>query len=205
MRTSSYGAWCSLAAANSSCSLSTVSAFISFVICRMCCTACTTSPVPASPLVRIIAAPSAIRRRASPKFRAPHTNGVVKACLSMWCASSAGVSTSLSSIKSTPSSCRICASAKCPMRAFAITGIETVSMIALISFGFAIRATPPSARIIAGTRSSAITETAPASSAIRACSTFITSMMTPPFSISASPTFSRSVVGELGAWWPLPL
>ena len=29
------------------------------------------------------AAPSAIRRRASPRSRAPHTNGVVKACLSM--------------------------------------------------------------------------------------------------------------------------
>src|SRR5207249_5358680 len=34
---------------------------------------------------------------------------------------------------------------------------------------------------------------APASSAIFACSALVTSMMTPPFSISASPTFSLSV------------
>ena len=51
-------------------------------------------PLPASPLLRIIAAPSAIRRSASPKSRAPHTNGVVNACLSTWYLSSAGVSTS---------------------------------------------------------------------------------------------------------------
>ena len=42
-----------------------------------------------------------------------------------------------------------------------------------------------------------MTETAPASSAMRACSTFMTSMMTPPLSISARPTLRRSVVGEL--------
>ena len=57
-----------------------------------------------------------------------------------------------------------------------------------------MRATPPSARIIAGTRSRAMTEAAPASSAMRACSTLITSMMTPPLSISAKPTFRRRVV-----------
>ena len=67
-------------------------------------------------------------------------------------------------------------------------------MICLMSLGLAMRATPPSARIIAGTRSSAITEVAPASSAMRACSTFITSMMTPPLSISARPTFRRRLV-----------
>ena len=54
-------------------------------------------PVPASPFDLISAAPSEIRRNASPRFVAPHTNGTVKAHLSMWCASSAGVSTSLSS------------------------------------------------------------------------------------------------------------
>ena len=43
---------------------------------RMCVTALTTSPVPASPFVRIIAAPSAIRRSASPRFVAPQTNGI---------------------------------------------------------------------------------------------------------------------------------
>src|ERR1035437_3728862 len=97
-------------------------------------------------------------------------------------------------MKSTPNSCRICASAKWPMRALAITGIETAAMICLMSEGFAMRATPPSARIMAGTRSRAMTEVAPASSAMRACSTFITSMMTPPLSISARPTFRRRLV-----------
>ena len=51
-------------------------------------------PVPASPFERIIAAPSQMRRSASPRFVAPHTNGTVNAHLSTWCASSAGVSTS---------------------------------------------------------------------------------------------------------------
>jgi hypothetical protein len=60
--------------------------------------------------------------------------------------------------------------------------------------GLAMRATPPSARIIAGTRSRAITAVAPDSSAMRACSTFITSMMTPPLSISAKPIFRRRPV-----------
>ena len=54
-------------------------------------------PVPASPLVRIMAAPSVMRRRASPRSRAPHTKGTVNCHLSMWCSSSAGVSTSDSS------------------------------------------------------------------------------------------------------------
>ena len=60
-----------------------------------------------------------------------------------------------------------------------------------------MRATPPSARIIAGTRSSAITATAPACSAITACSTSITSMITPPFRFSASPVFTRNVFNVL--------
>ena len=80
------------------------------------------------------------------------------------------------------------------MRHLAITGIETVAMICLISLGLAMRETPPSARMIAGTRSSAITATAPAFSATSACSTLITSMMTPPFSISARPVFKRKLV-----------
>src|SRR5215204_4989356 len=45
----------------------------------------------------------------------------------------------------------------------------------------------------AGTRSSAITATAPASSAIFACSALTTSMITPPFSISAIPRLTRVV------------
>ena len=46
----------------------------------------------------IIAAPSPIRRSASPRPVAPHTNGTVNRHLSTWCASSAGVSTSDSSM-----------------------------------------------------------------------------------------------------------
>src|SRR5687767_4451851 len=56
-----------------------------------------------------------------------------------------------------------------------------------------MRATPPSRRMSAGTRSRAITATAPASSAIRASSALVTSMITPPFSISARPLFTRMV------------
>ena len=43
----------------------------------------------------------------------------------MWKCSSAGVRTSDSSMKSTPSASRICASTKCPIRALAITGMLT--------------------------------------------------------------------------------
>ena len=79
------------------------------------------------------------------------------------------------------------------MRHFAITGIETVPTMSSTIVGSAIRATPPAARMSAGTRSSAMTATAPASSAIFACSALTTSMMTPPLSISARPVFTRSV------------
>ena len=54
------------------------------VISRMWRTASTMLPVPASPLERIIAAPSPIRRSASPRLVAPQTNGTSKANLSMW-------------------------------------------------------------------------------------------------------------------------
>jgi hypothetical protein len=64
---------------------------------RMCRTASITLPVPASPLERIMAAPSPMRRSASPRLVAPHTNGTVKRHLSTWCSSSAGESTSDSS------------------------------------------------------------------------------------------------------------
>src|SRR2546421_8459389 len=79
------------------------------------------------------------------------------------------------------------------MRALAMTGMVTASWISRILSGSAIRATPPSRRMSAGTRSSAITATAPASSAIRACSAVVTSMITPPFSISARPLLTRIV------------
>src|SRR5229473_935177 len=89
-----------------------------------------------------------------------------------------------------PRACRICASTKCPIRHFAMTGIVTDSMIERTSVGSDIRATPPSLRISAGTRSRAITAHAPASWAIRACSGVTTSMITPPFSIWARPALT---------------
>src|SRR5262245_1156239 len=79
------------------------------------------------------------------------------------------------------------------MRALAITGIVTASWISRILSGSAMRATPPSRRMSAGTRSSAITAHAPASSAMRAWSAVVTSMITPPFNISASPLLTRIV------------
>src|SRR5579864_847810 len=72
--------------------------------------------------------------------------------------------------------------------------MDTVSIISRIFFGDAMRATPPCARICAGTRSSAITAAAPAFSAISAWLASVTSIMTPPFNISASPVFKRSPV-----------
>ena len=73
------------------------------------------------------------------------------------------------------------------MRALAMTGMVTAFMIPSIIVGSLMRATPPAARMSAGTRSRAITATAPASSAMRACSGVTTSMMTPPLSIWARP------------------
>src|SRR5687767_8243905 len=75
-------------------------------------------------------------------------------------------------------------------------------MISWTLVGSAIRATPPSARMSAGTRSSAMTATAPASSAILACSAVVTSMMTPPLSISARPDFTRNVPVSLSISTP---
>ena len=66
-------------------------------------------------------------------------------------------------------------------------------MMPSIMSGSLIRDTPPWARMSAGTRSSAITATAPASSAILACSAVTTSMITPPLSISAMPRLTRAV------------
>ena len=80
------------------------------------------------------------------------------------------------------------------MRHLAMTGISTAAMISRMILGEAMRATPPSARICAGTRSRAMTETAPARSAISACLAVVTSMMTPPLSISARPVLRRRLV-----------
>ena len=89
--------------------------------------------------------------------------------------------------------CRTWASTKCPMRALAITGSEVMALMPSIMSGSLMRETPPSRRMSAGMRSSAMTATAPASSAMRACSASTTSMMTPPLSISAIPRLTRSV------------
>src|SRR6478752_7403713 len=74
-----------------------------------------------------------------------------------------------------------------------MTGIVTAAWIPSIIAGSDMRATPPSRRMSAGTRSSAITAVAPASSAIFAWWASTTSMITPPRSISASPRFTRAV------------
>src|SRR4051812_27855354 len=81
-----------------------------------------------------------------------------------------------------------------------MTGIVTDSWMSLMTRGLAMRATPPAARMSAGTRSSAMTATAPASSAMRACSAVVTSMMTPPFNISARPLFTRMVASSDMGW-----
>src|SRR5690242_15874142 len=89
------------------------------------------------------------------------------------------------------------------MRALAMTGMVTASWMPLIRIGSDIRATPPSRRMSAGTRSSAMTAAAPASSAIFACSALTTSMMTPPLSISARPLLTRIVpVSCIGSMLP---
>ncbi len=66
-------------------------------------------------------------------------------------------------------------------------------MIWSVMSGSLILATPPWARMSAGTRSSAMTATAPASSAIFAWSGVTTSMITPPLSMSAMPRLTRAV------------
>ena len=74
-----------------------------------------------------------------------------------------------------------------------MTGIVTASIIPAIILGSDIRATPPSFLISDGTLSNAITEHAPASSAIFASSGVTTSMITPPFNICARPTLTFHV------------
>src|SRR3989449_1529402 len=83
------------------------------------------------------------------------------------------------------------------IRHLAMTGTVTESMISWILTGSAMRATPPAARMSAGTRSRAITATEPASSAMAACSAFVTSITTPPFCILAKPRFRSSVPNRI--------
>src|ERR1700754_456345 len=75
-------------------------------------------------------------------------------------------------------------------------GMVTAAWMPLIMAGSLMRATPPSRRMSAGTRSSAMTADAPASSAIFACSALTTSMITPPLSISARPALVRNVASS---------
>src|SRR5882724_6047438 len=107
-------------------------------------------------------------------------------------------------MKSTSRACNTSASTKCPMRTLAITGIVTVAIISRITLIDAMRATPPSLRMSEGTRSSAMTAQAPAFSAILACSALVTSMMTPPLSISARPTLTRHSLAAFAFPFPLP-
>ena len=65
-------------------SLTAASSAICLFIALMCDTAWTTSPVPGSPLVRIMDAPSPMRLRASPRSLAPQTKGTLNLVLSMW-------------------------------------------------------------------------------------------------------------------------
>jgi hypothetical protein len=88
-------------------------------------TASTTLPVPASPFERIIAAPSEMRRSASPRLVAPHTNGTSKANLSMWWRL-VGRGEHLGLVDEVDTErLQDLASTKWPMRALAITGIDT--------------------------------------------------------------------------------
>src|SRR5512146_316885 len=73
-------------------------------------------------------------------------------------------------------------------------------MIPSIIDGSLMRATPPALRMSAGTRSRAITATAPASSATLACSGVTTSMMTPPLSIWARPFLVAQVDVSTVMW-----
>src|SRR3954447_26714880 len=77
-----------------------------------------------------------------------------------------------------------------------MTGMVTASWMPRIISGSLMRATPPSRRMSAGTRSRAMTAEAPASSAILACSASTTSMITPPLSISARPALTRNVASS---------
>ena len=157
-----------------------LSSSFTFLICLI---ASATFPVPGSPFVLIIEAPSSILLKASANDLAPLTTGVVKSHFQICRSSSAGVKTSDSSIISTSVSCKTSASLTCPILHLAITGMVTESIISSIILILAVRATPPAFLTSDGSLSKTITETAPASSAICACSTVVTSITTPFFNI----------------------
>ena len=134
---------------------------------RMCVVALDTSPVPASPLERIIAAPSVMRRSASPRLVAPHTNGTVNGPLvDVVGVVGRGEHLGLVDVVDAERLQHL------GLDEVADPGLghdrdgDRASMIPSIMSGSLIRDTPPWARMSAGTRSSAMTATAPASSAI---------------------------------------
>ena len=148
---------------------------------------------PALPWSWIIEAPSATRRSASPKSRAPQTerHGETASCqYDAHRPPEREPRTRPRSRYRSPGA--TCASTKWPMRHFAMTGMETASWIPSIIFGSLMRETPPAARMSAGIRSRAMTAHAPASCAMRACSGVVTSMITPPFSIRANDRFNEA-------------
>ena len=110
---------------------------------------------------------------------------------------------------STPVASNILASETWPILHFAIIGIVTESMISCIILMLAVLATPPAFLISYGSLSKTITATAPESSAICACSTLVTSIMTPCFCMRAKPRFIKLVpltsVGYCEDWSFTPL
>uniref|UniRef100_J3MHX3 Uncharacterized protein n=1 Tax=Oryza brachyantha TaxID=4533 RepID=J3MHX3_ORYBR len=136
-------------------------------------TASTTLPVPASPLVRIMAAPSRMRRRASPRSRQPQTKGTRKLCLA-----DGFQDLGLDEV----------ADAGLGHDGDGDGALDVADEARVGHAGDAALA-----RMSAGTRSRAMTAQAPASSAMRAWSGVTTSMMTPPRSIWARPTLTEKV------------
>ena len=67
--------------------------------------------------------------------------------------------------------------------------MDTASIISLIMAGSLILDTPPATLISAGILSRAITATAPAASAIFACSGLVTSIITPPINCFVTSSF----------------
>ena len=168
---------------------------ISLCISRMWLTACTTSPVPGSPLVRIIvsafsdAAQSLAQILGSAERRARRTWSCRygRCCLRVREPRSRRYNRSQWPAVSGLRRCGRCGT-------WPSTGMVTASWMPRIILGSLMRETPPAARISAGMRSRAITAQAPAASAIRACSGVVTSIITPPFSIWANWRFSSCLL-----------
>ncbi len=165
---------------------------------RMCRTASTMLPVPASPLVRIIAAPSPMRRSASPRSRQPQTNGtlereLVDVVLLVGRREHLALVDVVDAQRLEHLRLDEVADAALGHHRDRHRGHDLVD---LRRIGTCARRRPPCgcppARARAPSR-----PPRPASSAIRACSASVTSMITPPLSISARPVLSLSVPGRV--------